>query len=67
MTTALVDETSVTNNSLSQDYPHLDDHTRQTFDTRSWIQTIYLVLFLCIKADLHGAILPCVCHRMQPS
>ena len=32
MTTAQVVETSVTNNSLSKDYPHLDDHTRQTTD-----------------------------------
>ena len=30
MTTAQVIETSVTNNSLSEDYSHPDDHTRQT-------------------------------------
>ena len=30
-------QTSVTNNRLSKDYPHPDDHTRQAFDT----QTIY--------------------------
>ena len=30
MTTAQVVETSVTNNSLSEDYSHPDDHTRQT-------------------------------------
>ena len=29
MTTAQVVETSVTNSSLSKDYPHLDDHTKQ--------------------------------------
>ena len=29
MTTAQVVETSVTNNSLSKDYPHLDDHAKQ--------------------------------------
>ena len=29
MTTAQVVETSVTNNSLSKDYPYLDDHTKQ--------------------------------------
>ena len=29
MTTAQVVETLVTNNSLSKDYPHLDDHTQQ--------------------------------------
>ena len=33
MTTAQVVETSVTNNSLSQNYSHPDDHTRQTTDT----------------------------------
>ena len=33
MTTAQVVETSVTNNSLSEDYSHPDDHTRQTTDT----------------------------------
>ena len=30
LTTAQLFETSVTNNSISEDYPHLDDHTRQT-------------------------------------
>ena len=30
MTTAQVVERSVTNNSLSEDYPHLDDHAKQT-------------------------------------
>ena len=30
MTTAQVVATSVTNNSLSKDYLHLDDHARQT-------------------------------------
>ena len=33
MTTAQVVETSVTNNSLSKDYPHPDDHTKQITDT----------------------------------
>ena len=33
LTTAQVVETSVTSNSLSKDYLHPDDHTRQTFDT----------------------------------
>ena len=32
MTTAQIVETSVTNNSLSKDYLHLDDHARQTID-----------------------------------
>ena len=31
MITAQAVETSVTNNSLSEDYPHPDDHTRQAF------------------------------------
>ena len=30
MTTTQVVKRSVTNNTLSEDYPHLDDHTRQT-------------------------------------
>ena len=33
MTTTQVVEMSVTNNSLSKDYPHLDNHTRQITDT----------------------------------
>ena len=33
MTTAQVVETSVTNNSLSKDYPHPEDHTKQVTDT----------------------------------
>ena len=33
MTTAQVVKTSVTNNSLSEDYSHPDDHTIQTTDT----------------------------------
>ena len=33
MTTVQVVETSVTNNSLSKNYSHPDDHTRQTTDT----------------------------------
>ena len=33
MTSAQVVETSVTNNSSFQNYPHLDDHTIQTTDT----------------------------------
>ena len=31
MTTAQVVETSVTNKSLSQDYPHSDDHTKHSY------------------------------------
>ena len=33
MTTAQVVETSVTNNSLSKDYPHPDDHDKPITDT----------------------------------
>ena len=33
MTTAQVVERSVTNISLAKDYPHTDDHARQTTDT----------------------------------
>ena len=33
MTTAQVVETPVTNNSLSEDYSHPDDHTKQTTDS----------------------------------
>ena len=38
MTTAQVVETSVTNNSLSEDYSHPDDHTRQTTETPGFKQ-----------------------------
>ena len=38
MTTAQAAETSVTNNSLSEDYPHPYDHTRQTTDTPGFKQ-----------------------------
>ena len=31
--TQVVDETSVTNNSFSKDYPHPDDHAKQTTDS----------------------------------
>ena len=33
MTAAKVVKTSVTNNSLSKDYPHPDDHAKQITDT----------------------------------
>ena len=43
MTTAQVVETSVTNNSLSEDYSHPDDHTRQTTDTPGFhLPTVFL-------------------------
>ena len=36
MTTAQVVETSVTNNSLSKDYPHKDDHAKLQITTVLW-------------------------------
>ena len=43
MTTAQVVEMSVcTNSSLSEDYSHLDDHTRQTTDTPGFEPLLYL-------------------------
>ena len=45
MTTAQVVETSVTNNSLSKDYPHLDDHAKQ--DTPGFKP--FTKLFLAVK------------------
>ena len=43
MTSAQVVETSVTNNSLSKDYPHQDDHAKQ----------ILLLLSNQVETDLH--------------
>ena len=43
MTTVQIVETSVTNNSLSKDYLHLDDHARQTIDKQ---ETKYITLLL---------------------
>ena len=43
MTSAQVVETSVTNNSTFQNYPHLDDHT---------IQTINILLLYNLFSDL---------------
>ena len=49
MTTAQVVETSVTNNSLSKDYPHLDDNARQTTDTPGFkLLTMKECLFVCL-------------------
>ena len=44
MTIAHVFETSVTNNSLSEDYSHPEDHTRQTTD-----KILTLVEYLTVK------------------
>ena len=41
MTTGQLVEMLDTYNSLSEDYSHPDDHTRQTTDKYSWVQTIY--------------------------
>ena len=42
MTPAQVVETSVTNNSSFQNYPHPDDHTIQTTDT-PWFKPIAMI------------------------
>ena len=65
MTTTLVVKTSVTNNSLSQDYSHPDDHTKHTVLVKcklppSRVQCIYLLLlflFLFLQSTMTGA--PC--------
>ena len=47
MTSAQVVETSVTNNSSSQDYPQPDDHTIRTTDTTGFKPfTIYLFVLI---------------------
>ena len=46
MTTAQVVETSVTNNSLSKDYPHPDDHTRQI------LNFIYFISYMLSMSSL---------------
>ena len=50
MITAQVVETSVTNNSLSRDYPLLDDHVKQITDTPGFKPfTILLLLYDIIE------------------
>ena len=44
MTSARVDETSVTNNSYFQNYPHPDDHT-----IRTWAYSFFQVLLCELK------------------
>ena len=54
MTTAQIVETSVTNNSLSKDCLHLDDHVKQITDTPGF-KPFTILLCLC------GLQLPSVC------
>ena len=51
MTTAQVVETSVTNNSLSKDYPHPDNHAKQTTDTLGFkpFTAIYSVMEILVS------------------
>ena len=54
MATTEVVDTSVTNNTLSEDYPHPDDHTRQTTDTpgfKSFINMTFVVLFIAVASQ----------------
>ena len=46
MTSAQVVETSVTNNSSFQNYPHPDDHTIRTTDTENYLTSVldYIVI-----------------------
>ena len=44
MTSAQVDETSVTNNRSFQNYPHRDDHT-----IRTWVYSLFQVLLCELK------------------
>ena len=59
MSTAQAVETSVTNNSLSKDYPHPDDHAKQITDTPGikpfTTDCVLIVLFLPNKCDFHLA------------
>ena len=49
MTSAQVVETSVTNNSSFQNYPHPDDHTIRTTDTPGFKPfTMKLNMLLCV-------------------
>ena len=50
MTTAQVVEPSVTNNSLSQDYPHPDDNAKH-ITHNPWVQTLYHDIFLLFVVD----------------
>ena len=49
MTTAQVVETSVTNNSLSKDYPHPDDHAKEITDSPGFKPfTMLFLLFMLV-------------------
>ena len=49
MITALVVETSVTNNSVSKDYPHLDDHAKQITDTPGFKPFTILIKYIYVN------------------
>ena len=49
MTTAHEVEMTVTNNSLSKDYPHLDDHAKQTTDIPGFKQ--FTSIRPCLQED----------------
>ena len=51
MTTAQVIETSVTNNSLSKDYPYLEDHAKQITDTPGFKP---FTIFLSLPHKVHS-------------
>ena len=53
MTSAQVVETSVTNNSSFQNYPHPDDHTIRTTDTPGFKP--FTILVLVSSANILGA------------
>ena len=69
MTSAQVVETSVTNNSSFQNYPHPDDHTIQTTDTPGFKPFTMLVVSLCricrlISSDWLYHILDMLSHKL---
>ena len=67
LTTAQVMETSVTENSLSEDCSHLDDHTRQTIDAiyhdinSGPYRSIYLYIDLSIYRSIYLNLLHVIC------
>ena len=60
ITTVLVIETSVTNNGLSEDYSHPNDHAKQTTNTPGCkpfaiIICFFVCLFVCLQSYLSGS------------
>jgi len=54
MTSTKVVETSVTNNSSSQNYPHPDDHTIQNTDTPTFKP--YITKYFCYTENTEPAL-----------